>query len=141
MPLMKDGFKTLITFSRVANVGFAETRVKLPGMSARGPIDLTSMRNSTVTTKWPKQLVDFTNVTVTVQWDPLFWNSVRLSLLRINQSIVILLPTGNALTFHGWLDGFEPNEHAEGEVPTAVMTIVLGNLRHDDLAETSPQMA
>ena len=100
----------------------------MKGMSGRGPIDLTSMRNIQAVTKWPKQLVDFTNLTSSVQWDPVFWTQVCASVLLKNQSIFVKFPNLQTLTFYGWADTFEPNDHREGEVPLANLTVISSNI-------------
>lgn len=133
---MKDGYRTLLTFAGINNAEYAEVTVKPPGINGRGPIDITSMRNNKVTTKWPKALIDFSNCQSTVQWNPAFFPQIRDFVVNKNQRISVQLPTGNAMVFYGWVDSWEPNDHREGEVPLATLGIVVSNNNGD--VETMP---
>ncbi len=127
MPMF-DGFKTLIKFTNIGNVDFAEVTVKPPGLDGRGPIDTSSMRNSQMITKYPKSLINVTDVTSTVQWNPGLLIDLINGVLNKNQFIKVSFPNNSVLSFYGWLDKFEPNEHREGEVPLATMTVPASNV-------------
>lgn len=134
MPIMTDGFSTIINFpdapGALAGVLFKEVTVKPPGLDSRGPIDITSMRNTRLVTKVPKKLSDVTDLTLQVQWDPALYTSL-LSLTgvrRVNQRVYVAFPNGEIWVFYGYVDKFDPQDHAEGENPRANMTIVMTNL-------------
>lgn len=125
---MKDGFRTLINFAFMNNVQFAEVSVKPGGLDGRGPIDITSMRNSKYVTKWPKQLRDFTPVTSDCQWNPALLAQLNQFVLLINQRIDVTMPTGDILSFYGWCDKADPQPQKEGEVPIIQFTLIPSNL-------------
>lgn len=140
---MKDGYRTLILFpdkAAVLRADFAEVTIKPPGLDGRGPIDITSMRNNSYTTKWPKSLRDFTNIEATVQWNPIFLFQINTNVLLINQNIDVQFPNLNRIRVFGWADKFEPQVHKEGEVPLADLTLIQSNLNNaDPNVETGPQ--
>lgn len=125
---MRDGFKTLITFSRMNNVNFAEVNVKPFGLDGRGAIDTTSMRNTRYVTKWPKQLTDLTPIQSDCQWNPALLPQLKTFVLLVNQLITITMPNGDLLAFWGWADKVEPQPQKEGEVPIIQFTIIPSNV-------------
>jgi|SRR6185503_16081132 len=125
---MRDGFRTLISFSNLGNVNFAEVNVKPFGLDGRGPIDITSMRNIKYVTKWPKQLSDLTPIQSDCQWDPVFLTQLKALVLLVNQLITVTMPTGNVLGFYGYCDKAEPQPQKEGEVPIIQLTIIPTNI-------------
>lgn len=125
---MKDGFKTLIKFGFLAGEVFPEVSVKPFGLDGRGPIDITSMRNTRYTTKWPKQLMDLTPIQADVQWSPSQMVLLKRFVIQVNQPIEVTMPTGDLLTFYGWLDKAEPQPQKEGEVPICQFTIIPSNM-------------
>lgn len=127
MPMF-DGFRTLITFSNMNNLQFAEVNVKPFGLDGRGPIDTTSMRNLKYVTKWPKQLIDLTPIQSDCQWVPALLPQLKTFVLLVNQLIAIQMPTGDVLEFYGWVDKAEPQAQKEGEVPIIQFTIIPSNI-------------
>lgn len=125
---MWDGFRTLISFEAAPLIIFPEMSVKPFGLDSRGPIDTTSMRNSRMTTKWPKQLTDLTPVEADVQWTPGNYPTISRLILRINQIVSVTMPTGDILAFYGWLDKAEPQPQKEAEVPILRLTIIPSNV-------------
>lgn len=125
---MYDGYRTLITFTNLGNANFNEVTVKPPGVTGRGPIDTTSMRNNKFTTKWPKSLIDFSSVTSTAQWDPRFLFDIIDLVVNKNQTIRVQMPNNQKIRFYGWADRAEPNEHREGEVPLITLELIPSNV-------------
>lgn len=130
MPIMHDGLHTIIAFnnSGAAGVLFKETALKPFGFDGRGPINITSLRNNFVVTKVPKQLCDVTAMMGTAEWDSDLYITILNDLLQINQICQLQFPNGNIWQFWGWLDKFDPQEHKEGELPLANLTIEVSNL-------------
>lgn len=136
MPRLDDGYQTLISFASNPAVKFYEKTVTPPGMDGGGPTVTTTMRNETLRTMAPKFLVTMTESSVVAAYDPEFYNDV-LQMINVNQLVTITFPDGSSLDFWGWLDKFVPNEHQEGEQPTAQVTIHPSN-QNDSGVETLP---
>lgn len=141
MSIQKDGYKTTIGFSSSAsgiifNVIAKEKGVTPPAIEGGGKIDITTMRNDTVRTFYPKQLYTMGDCSVVVAYDPDLYDEM-VSVIGVNQTITITFPDGETLAFWGTLDSFAPNENVEGEQPTAVLTIIATNL-DDSNVETEP---
>lgn len=133
---LDDGFSTIISFSLDPTVQFYEKTVKPPGISAGGPNDTTTMRNSTWRTKAPKLLKSLTDSELEAAYDPAVYDSI-LPMIGVNQQIQISFPDGSQLWFWGWVDEFEPNQIQEGEQPTAKVKIVPSN-QNSSGVETAP---
>ena len=136
MSLMTDGFATLIGFADDSDVQMEEVEVTPPGMSMGGPIDVSTMRNTTYATRWPKSLKELTPMSLVVAYDPAFLTEI-LAMLGSNQLITLTYPGDEQESFQGFIDEFSPNAHVIGERPTAEMTIV-PTLLNDSLVETAP---
>lgn len=124
---MWDGFKTYISFQALGTV-FPEISVKPFGLDGRGPIDVTSMRNTRYVTKWPKQLIDLTPIEADCQWTPGGFVQIKQFVLQVNQIISVRMPTTDVLDFYGFLDKADPQPQKEGEVPIIRFTIVPTNV-------------
>ena len=141
MPIMHDGLGTIIAFRDVPGIGgvlFKEQQIKPWGYDGRGPILTTSLRNQFVVTKLPKQLADVTDCSGTVQWDPALLETAYLQILQVNMQFDTTFPNGERWAAFGWLDKFDPQEHQEGELPLANITIVVSNVDPVTGAETRP---
>ena len=133
---LDDGFATFITFENLPAVKLFEKEVNPPGMSANGPIDTTTMRNTGWRTMAPKVLLTMPQITATVAYAtdaiPLLFGQVG-----INQPIQVSMPDGSIIHFWGWIEEFVPGANVEGEQPTATLTIQ-PSLRNDDGNEVAP---
>ena len=134
MAIMKDGFKTLITFAAQAGVEFCEKEVTPPGLDGGGEIDTTCMKNVTLRTKSPKSLITLTESSITASYDPLVYNKI-LSLINVNNLITITFPDGETIKFWGWLNTFTPGDNVEGEQPTAEITLIPSNVDNSDVEQ------
>lgn len=139
MAIQNDGFKTLISFSADTDVQFEEKEVTPPGVTAGGPIDTTTMRNTAWRTMFPKSLRSLTEASLTVAYDPALYDEI-VAMVNDNQLITITFPAGETLSFWGWLDEFTPNASVEGEQPTAEITIQPSN-QNDSGVEVAPVLA
>jgi hypothetical protein len=131
-----DGHATFFTFSEAPTVKFWEKSVTPPGMDAGGANDTTTMHNTRYRTMAPKKLVTMSDSTFTAAYDPAVYSEI-VSMLGVNQSIVIQFPDLSKVTFWGWLDKFTPNEAVEGAQPEASCTIVCSN-QNSSGVETAP---
>lgn len=128
---LDDGFSTIITFANIPTVKLFEKEITPPGISAGGPIDVTTMRNITWRTMSPRALKSLTAVSATVAFAT---NAIPVvqSQLAINQLITITFPDQSTLVFWGWIEEFTIGAMVEGEQPTATITITPGNVNNND---------
>jgi hypothetical protein len=133
---LDDGFATFITFENIPTVKLFEKEVNPPGMTANGPIDTTTMRNTAWRTMAPKALKTMPQITATVAYatDAI---EVLFAQVGVNQPVVVTLPDGSTVAFWGWIEEFTPGANVEGEQPTATLTIQ-PSLRNGDGAEVAP---
>lgn len=139
MSLLTDGFSTTIELAEAPS-GFyliiPEKAVTPPSLEGGGKIDNTSMRNTVVRTSSPKKLLDVGDCTLTVQYDPTGLTAMK-ALMLVNQLITLTFPDLTTWQFWAFVDSFTPSENAEGEEPTAEITIVTTN-QNDSGVETAP---
>ena len=133
---LDDGFATYITFANIPTVKLFEKEVTPPGMSANGPIDTTTMRNTAWRTMAPKALKTMPQISATVAYatDAI---EVLYGQVGVNQPIFVTFPDGSTVSFWGWIEEFTPGAHTEGEQPTASLT-VQPSLRNNAGAEVAP---
>jgi hypothetical protein len=134
MAKLRDGFKTLVSFS-LNPAYYAEIEVGLPGVDKGGMIPQDSMRNTLWRTKIGKALRDLTEFTVTISWDPYIY--ALTSTVLGNQLVTITFPDGSTLAFWADVNKFQPGPNKEGERPTATLTIIPTNL-NSSCVETGP---
>lgn len=133
-----DGFATLITFSLNPNVKFWEKSVTPPGISAGGPTDTTTMRNTAWRTMSPKKLKTLTAASASMAYDPDVYDTGQIdSLIGKNGLITVTFADGSSVAFWGWLDEFTPGESTEGEQPVAEITIQPSN-QNNSKVEVAP---
>ena len=136
MARIDDGFPTTISFADNPSVRFYEKEVTPPGIDGGGEIETTTMRNVSWRTKNPKQLRTLSECSFVAAYDPVVYNDI-VSMVNVNQLITITFPDDSTLAFWGWLDSFKPGKNAEGEQPTAGVTIIPSN-QDADGAEIAP---
>lgn len=136
MSRLDDGHQTLISFAADPTVLFYEKTVTPPGIDGGGEVDTTTMLNSAWRTRNPKALKTLTNAATTVAYDPGCYSEV-IALCNVNTLITVTFPDGATVAFWGWLNTFTPNEHVEGEQPTAEITIIPSNQNASGV-ETAP---
>ncbi len=126
MSFLNDGYQTIISFSLNPTVKLKEKSVTPPGIDGGDQVDTTTMRNTDYRTAQPRFLKTLTESSFTAAYDPVVYNELN-TMVNVNQQITITFPDGSELTFWGWLRTFTPNEITEGEQPTAVCAISVGN--------------
>lgn len=126
MPLLKDGFKTLITIGGITAV-FEEIEVTPPALDAGGTIDQTTMRNSRLRTALGKSLYTLGNVSVKVAYDSKAYAQV-IPILGSNRFITVTFPDNSTLTFYAVVNSFTPDALVEGTRPEATLELVPSNL-------------
>jgi len=140
MARLDDGYQTLISFANNPTVHFWEKSVTPPGMDGGGPTATTTMHNTQLRTFAPKFLVTMTEGSMVCAYDPVVYDEIITNLLNQNQLITVTFPDGSTVQFWGWVDKFTPNEHTEGEQPTANVSIQPSN-QNDSGVETLPVYA
>lgn len=131
-----DGFSTIYTFSDKPSIAFYERETTPPGVEGGGANDTTNMRNTEWRTRAPKKLKTLSDAGTTVMWKSEAYDDV-VDMVNVNQLITLTFPDLSTLAFWGWLDVFKPNGHKEGEVATAMVTIIPSN-QNDSGVETGP---
>lgn len=134
---MDDGFSTLIQLSLAPTIKLWEKDVTPPGITSGGPIETTTMRNTTMRTNAPRQLKALTQVSATVAYATVAIETVINTLIGVNQLVTIDYPDGSHLQFWGWVEEFTPATHTEGEQPTANLVVQPSN-RDSSGAEFTP---
>lgn len=135
---LRDGYQTLIAFSRYPTVQFWEKTVQPPGLNGGDPIDITTMHNEDVKTKAARQLYDLTPSKTRVAYDPKCYTQILTLLNDDTGSVTVHFPDGSTLDFYGYVMNFEPAELREGEQPEADVTIVPTNFDRTNNVEASP---
>lgn len=128
---LKDGFKTTISFAENPTVKLKEKSITPPGIVGRGANNVTTMRNTRMVTKAPKQLIDVSDITGTCSYDPAVYDDC-IAMVQVVQAITVTFPDSSTLVCWGWLDEFKPKELQEGSQPEADFTVIIGNLDDND---------
>lgn len=134
---LDDGFPTKIAFARDPDVSLWEIGVTPPGIDGGDPIDTTTMHNVTWRTMSPRQLKTLTPFSFRAAYDPVVYTSI-VELINEPGAITVHLPDGSKLDFYGFLQTFEPDEHAEGEFPEASCAICPTNYDPVNRVEAAP---
>lgn len=134
---IRDGYSSIITIAAANPITLYEREVKPPMLDGGGPIESTSMRNTTWRTKDPKTLKSIGDITTTVMYDPTVFSTI-VSLLNTNTYITVRWPDNTTVQFAGYLDKFDYAGLTEGNLPTASVTFVVTNRNPTTGAEVSP---
>ncbi len=128
MGILKNGFKTLVTFSQVLFPDFyGEVEVTPPGTSARGGIPQSTMRNILWTTQLPKGLKELQPLTMKVAYDTRLI-PVLMTLVGVNQRVTIRWPDGATLSFWGWIDEATFDSMTEDNRPIYNLSVQTSNV-------------
>jgi hypothetical protein len=136
-----DGYQTLVTFGRDANINLWEKSVTPPGYEGGDAIDDTTMHNTTYRTFGPRNLITLTETTFTCMYDPDAYTDILNNLLNQEDTITVSFPDGSTLAFFGYLKSFIPSELVEGETPEAEITIQPTNIDPGTSNEESAVLA
>lgn len=134
---LRDGHPTKITFKADTNIEFWEKTVTPPGIDGGDAVDGTTMFNTTWRVQRPRTLKTLTEASLTAAYDPVLYTSIVTAINREDE-VTVTFPDGSQVTFWGYLKSFTPNEHVEGEQPTAEVMIVPTNWDTTNQAEGGP---
>lgn len=138
--MLRDGYRSLVTFSLNTTVSLWEKKVTQLGYDGREPIDQTTMWNDVYVTKAPRALIDTTDGSMTCAYDPLAYTEILL-MINVEQTITYTVSDGSTIAAYGYLQKFEPQEMEEGTQPEAKVTIVHTNWDRQNRAEAGPAVA
>lgn len=118
-----DGFSTTITIEDFPAIKLWEKTVTPPAISGGGAIETTTMRNAFWRTRSEKQLKTLNELTLTAAYDPQVIEDL-MNLINVRKNYFVNFADGSVLVFPAFMDEFAPSECAEGEQPTADITII-----------------
>lgn len=123
---LTDGHPTTVSFALNPSIKLKETSVSPPGLDGRGPNNTTTMRNSTWTTQQPKKLKTMTDFSFIAQYNPDVYTAI-LAMMNTIQAITVTFSDSSSITFQGWINSFQPQDHVEGAMPTATVSVCVSN--------------
>lgn len=131
---LKNGFSSKITFAARPDIEFWEKAVTPMGFDGGESVDDSTMFNNHYQIQTPRGLATATPTRALVAYDPmLFANEIQAAdheiegLINEFDTITILFPNNDTLSFYGFLAEFTPNEILDGTQPTAMITIIVTN--------------
>lgn len=121
---LKNGFRSLITFSSNSNIKLWEKSVTPPGFDTGAMVPLGSLQNQLFRIYKPSDLITVTECRVLVAYDTEVISDI-LSLCENGDSeiITVTFPNSRRWSYPGCLQKFMPNELSDGMQPTALATI------------------
>jgi hypothetical protein len=134
---MEDGYQARYVFASKPTVSLWEVTVKPPGLDGGEPINTTTMQNTKWRTQAHRHLQTLAGSSCNFAYDPDVYNDL-LSLVNTTTSVTVWWSDGSALAFFGFLQKLEFGELKEGEMPTAVGTIVPTNADPTTHVESGP---
>lgn len=135
---LKDGYRTVILLDPSnPNLMLWERVVPPPGLEGGDPIDTTTMHNATYRTFHPRALITLTPITVVGGYDPQVYSEF-ISLINVVKEINIEFPDLSVMAFWGYTQSFTPQDHVEGDYPTANVVVVPTNWDNVNKVEAGP---
>lgn len=134
---LKNGHKTLVTFSLDPDIEFWEATVTPPAMDGGEPVPQTTMHNDVAHTKAPRTLVDYGDTVINAAWDPIMYTRAR-QYVNVEQTITVRFPDTSTLAYYGYLRSVTPTELAEGSPPRVNLVVVSTNADPTTGAEELP---
>jgi hypothetical protein len=122
---LRDGQSTFVAIDLAETISFWEITVKPPAMDLGDPVDQTTMWNSARRTQAPRNLYSLGNVEIECAYNPKVYDEI-LALIGIVRAISVEFSNHDQVTDWGWLNTFDPQPAAEGEMPRATVTICFG---------------
>lgn len=135
MPILEDGFKTIITIDGVT-AKFEEISVKPGSIIGGTPNNRTTMRNTAWRTKSGQTLKELGPFTVKVYYDVAVLDQMK-TLINQNKLITTTFPDLDTWAFYGIVNQIDFDDVVEGKPPEATLTIT-PTLRNDSGVETAP---
>lgn len=134
---LKDGYQCLVTFAVDPDAAFWEIGVTPPGLDGGDAIDTTTMHNVRWRTMAARALKTMTPFSMRCAYDPIIYELFD-GLINAETTVSVLFPDSSTLAFYGFLQNFEMDELAEGELPEATATVTPTNQDPQTGTEENP---
>ena len=118
-----EGYQSLITFAADADLSFWETVVGAPGIDGGDPVPTTTMHNTAIRTKSPRQLKEHMPFQVQGKFSSGTIDQVY-ALINVNGWITITWPDETQYSFPGYLKSFTPAQAQEGNPLEGTLEVV-----------------
>jgi hypothetical protein len=125
--MLREGYQSFIACALNPSIGFFEKEVQPAGWDGDEFVDITTMHNDEVTTKYPRGLKSVTDKSGTAAYDPAVLESIR-SLINVNTTWTTTFPDGSTQSVYAALKVFQPQAMSRGNHPEAQFTIVATNI-------------
>jgi hypothetical protein len=135
--MLEDGFRTTLAFSLLPTFSLWEQTVKPPALDGRDPVDVTTMHSLTWTAKAPRKLIDMGPISMKGGYDPNIY-AQALTLLNRKGAATVRFPDNTTLDVWAFLQKLEPDDNAEGNMPTMTATVIVTNRDAASGAEAAP---
>ena len=134
--ILEDGHSTKISFSLRPAVAIEIVTLKPFGVDAGDNTVMTNMNNTVWRTGAGKKLKTLTPIEGSCNYNPDCMTDI-VFMAGVNQLATVTYPDGDRWTVWGVLNSFMPDEHKEGEKPTAAFKFTPTN-RNSSGVETGP---
>lgn len=134
---LKNGYRSLITFSADTDISIWEKGVQPPGVDGGDAIDTTTQHNNDWRTMTPRALMKGSDSKITFAYDPAAYTQL-LNLVNVEQTITERFPDSSTLCYYGFVKDFEFNPLQEGEFPEGSCTIVPTHFDPTNNVEAGP---
>lgn len=124
--LLREGFKTVITFATNPTISIWESTVKASGYDSGEAIDTTTQHNVEWVTKAPPKLKESTDISGSAGYDPDAKAAIRGQVGK-EQIITVQHPDASTDAVYGYLSKVEFPEYKRKEFPMLTYTIVVTN--------------
>jgi len=121
--MFDEGYQSLITFAADPDFSFWEEVVGAPGIDGGEPVPTTTMHNTTIRTKSPRQLKEHTPFQVQGRIASGTIDQAY-ALINVNGWITVKWPDGTQYSFPGYLKSIQPGQAQEGTPLQATLEIV-----------------
>ena len=135
MPVLEDGFKTIITIEGITNK-FEEVSIKPGSIIGGTPNNRTTMRNTAWRTKSGQSLKELGPMTIKVYYDVAVLDQMK-TVINQNKLITQTWPDMDTWAWYGIVNQIDFDDLVEGKPPEATLTIT-PTLRDNSGTETAP---
>ena len=118
-----EGFSSKITFAADPDLSFWETVVGAPGIDGGDPVPTTTMHNTAIRTKAPRQLKEHMPFQVQGKFSSGTIDQVY-ALINVNGWITSQWPDGTQYSYPGYLKSFTPGQAQEGNPLEGTIEVV-----------------
>lgn len=135
--MLEDGFRTTLALSLLPTLSLWEQTVKPPALDGGEAIDVTTMHSLTWRGKAPRKLIDMGPITMKGGYDPNIY-AQGLTVINRKGAATVRFPDNTTLDVWAWVQKLEPDDNAEGAMPTMTVTVIVANRDGTTGAEANP---